>query len=1173
MTAGSIEGAGTFSLGSNQLTVGSNNLSTTVSGVMRGTAGSLVKVGSGTLTLSGTNTYTGATTVNAGALIVDGSISSSSVTTVNSGATLGGSGTVSAALINNGGTFAPGPTGAPGTMTVAGNLTFESAAAYLVQVSPTSATSLFVTDATTIAGTLTANAVGGSCSANQIYPLLISTGPLSGTFSLATTGNFGGATVSLAYSSNEVFLVISGSAGAGPIAWKAAPGTSDWNTGTNWTTNTVPTATDIAQFNASTITTIDIRQANTQVGGLQFNAGAPAYTFNIAGSASGASSLIVSGSGVADISGNAPTFVVRGIPGAPGTLQFTNSATAGDATIITNAFGQTIFSGTSNGGVARFITNAGGVVDFSGTSGLAGRNILTAGSIEGAGTYNLGANLLVVGINGLSTTVSGTINDGGASGGAGGSLVKVGRGTLTLSGSSTYSGSTVILGGTLQAGATNALATNSAFSAGSRGTLDLASFNQTIGSLAGAGDVTLGSATLTTGNDNTSTTFSGSISGSGGLTKIGSGTLTLSGNNSYSGGTAINGGTLAVSTDDNLGRRSGGLAFDGGTLQVAPRFFFSTFSTNRAITLNAGGGTIDTNGNDAALDGTIAGSGALTKIGSGTLTLSGSNTYFGGTAINGGTLAVSTDNNLGSSSGGLAFDGGTLQVVSGFLSTFSTNRAITLNAGGGTFDTNRNDATLGGTISGPGSLTKIGAGTLAVSGSNTYTGATVVAGTLSLTGDISPSSGVFVGPNATLAGTGTAPGVLVAGGTLMPGTSVGTLNVRGSLVFTSAATYLININATTSSLTNVSGTATLTGATVQVVDDRNITKRQVYTLLTATGGITGTFNPDVVGVKNKVELFYNANNVFLCDRCKVSDLIAQQFSVPGSPSTPALAPTNVGQVAGAIDAAIDADVAVPTRFLNLLGLSREQAVNALTQLTGEVHTGAEQAGFQVMDRFLRLMLDPFAESRGAGGGGSAMGFAPERSAALPPDVALAYASVLKEPQAPRGLAAVDRPWNIWAAGYGGRANISGDPNGVGSHDNSVRDYGYAAGLDYRVAPDTTVGFALGGAGTDWSISNALGTGRSDVFQGGLYGSKRWGAAYVSAALAYSSYWMSTDRFVNVFGTDHLTSNFVAHNFGGRIESGFRFATPARSLPTARSRRSACTFQGIARAPHRDQSSR
>ena len=114
---------------------------------------------------------------------------------------------------------------------------------------------------------------------------------------------------------------------------------------------------------------------------------------------------------------------------------------------------------------------------------------------------------------------------------------------------------------------------------------------------------------------------------------------------------------------------------------------------------------------------------------------------------------------------------------------------------------------------------------------------------------------------------------------------------------------------------------------------------------------------------------------------------------------------------------------------------------------------------------------------------------------------------------------------------------------IGSHDASVRDYGYAGGLDYRITPDTTVGFAMGGAGTDWSIANALGTGRSDVFQGGLYGSTRWGAAYVSAALAYASYWMSTDRFVNVFGTDHLTSNFTAHNFSGRIEGGYRFALP------------------------------
>ena len=89
--------------------------------------------GPGTTILTAINTYTGATTVNAGALIVNGSIANSAVT-VNSGALLAGTGTVGAATINSGGTFAPG--NSPGTMTVAGNLAFQSGALYLVQVNP-----------------------------------------------------------------------------------------------------------------------------------------------------------------------------------------------------------------------------------------------------------------------------------------------------------------------------------------------------------------------------------------------------------------------------------------------------------------------------------------------------------------------------------------------------------------------------------------------------------------------------------------------------------------------------------------------------------------------------------------------------------------------------------------------------------------------------------------------------------------------------------------------------------------------------------------------------------------------------------------------------------------------------------------------------------------------------
>ena len=100
---GSIAGAGNYALGSKQLTVGSNNLSTVVSGqitdggVFGGTGGSLVKVGTGILTLSGNNTYTGATTINGGTLDVSNSIAASSLTSVNAGGTLTGAGTVGSA--------------------------------------------------------------------------------------------------------------------------------------------------------------------------------------------------------------------------------------------------------------------------------------------------------------------------------------------------------------------------------------------------------------------------------------------------------------------------------------------------------------------------------------------------------------------------------------------------------------------------------------------------------------------------------------------------------------------------------------------------------------------------------------------------------------------------------------------------------------------------------------------------------------------------------------------------------------------------------------------------------------------------------------------------------------------------------------------------------------------
>src|SRR5947209_4857281 len=184
LVTGSIAGAGTYSIGSQLLTVGGNGTSTTVSGVISGANGRLAKVGTGTLTLSGVNTYTGLTDVIGGTLIVDGSIASSTPISVKPGATLGGVGAVGNTQVL--GTFAPG-SGVPGSSTsVAGTLIVSSGATYVIQVSPGAASSANITGTATLAGTVNAQFVAGSYVARN-YTILTSTGLGGTTFDTLTT--------------------------------------------------------------------------------------------------------------------------------------------------------------------------------------------------------------------------------------------------------------------------------------------------------------------------------------------------------------------------------------------------------------------------------------------------------------------------------------------------------------------------------------------------------------------------------------------------------------------------------------------------------------------------------------------------------------------------------------------------------------------------------------------------------------------------------------------------------------------------------------------------------------------------------------------------------------------------------------------------------------------------
>ena len=100
--------------------------------------------------------------------------------------------------------------------------------------------------------------------------------------------------------------------------------------------------------------------------------------------------------------------------------------------------------------------------------------------------------------------------------------------------------------------------------------------------------------------------------------------------------------------------------------------------------------------------------------------------------------------------------------------------------------------------------------------------------------------------------------------------------------------------------------------------------------------------------------------------------------------------------------------------------------------------------------------------------------------------------------------------------------------------------GIAAGADYRYAPDSLIGFSLGGGHINWSLTDAgQGGGSSDAFMAGVYGRHTFGAGYISGAATYTNYWMRTDRLAALGLPDHLRADFNAEGWGGRLEAGYR----------------------------------
>ncbi len=458
--------------------------------------------------------------------------------------------------------------------------------------------------------------------------------------------------------------------------------------------------------------------------------------------------------------------------------------------------------------------------NYSGGTTISG-GTLTADHADSLGSGDIdNSGVLKVGEGELENILSGS-----------GSLVKTGTGELTLSGDNSYSGGTTITGGTLTADHADSLGSGDIDNSGvlKVGEGDLENTLSGSGSLVKTGT---GELTLSGGNDYSGgTTIIGgtltadhadslgtgavansgvlqvgegelenTLSGSGSLVKTGTGELTLSGDNTYSGGTTIAGGTLTADHADSLG--TGAIA-NSGVLQVG----------------------------EGELENTLSGSGSLVKTGTGELTLSGDNSYSGGTTIIGGTLTADHADSLGT---GAVANSGVLQVGEGELKN---------------------------TLSGTGSLVKIGTGELTLSGDNTYSGGTTIDDGVLIAANVNALSGGDVDNSGTLmldangafelANITTHTGATTA---LAAGSTLG----ASQLTQEDGSTLSIDLGAATDDAVITADSVTLAG-TLNVTGIGSVTdswtpEAYTYTLIDSDSAITSDFDDLTIAGMNREDV-------------------------------------------------------------------------------------------------------------------------------------------------------------------------------------------------------------------------------------------------------------------------------------------------------------------------------
>ena len=730
---------------------------------------------------------------------------------------------------------------------------------------------------------------------------------------------------------------------------------------------------------------------------------------DVIGNGTGGGSLVQLGSGTLVLTNNASP--LGGTTISAGTLQIGSGGTAGSLTGNITDNGTLALDRSDGITLAGGISGNGALVNILGTSVLTNTDTYNGGTTITAGTLQIGAGGTAGSITG-NVTDNGTLafsrSDGVTYAGiisGSGSLIVAGK--LTLTGVNTFNGTTTINSSTtLALTGTGAIAASSLADNGTFDISGITASGTSIISLSGSGAIILGAKTLTITNGGGSYTGSISDGGAGGSVVVASGTESLVGNNSYSGGTVVDANsTLVVASPASLGH--GTVTFLSGSVIK----FTSGGTYTEAGFFNVGAPVFDTGGNVVTWSGQLTGPGDLAVTGAGTLILTNAtNGYAGGTEVYGGAaLQIAADGDIGGVGPlqlGDATTAGILQLGASF--NLASTRTITLNAGGGTIDTQTFSTTVSQAITGTGGLTKLGSGTLTLAGTNTYAGATTVkAGSLLVSGSLGAGA-VGVASGGKLGGTGKVGATTIAsGGILTPGIGgVGTLTVSGALTLASGSTTAMDVTAAAADAVVATGAASLNGTLALSVASGSYAAGTDFKLISAAS-VSGTFatitGNSFSGLNST--LVYSANAVDL----KLSAIAAPPVSfVFGSyGTTPNQVAAGTAVSAGATSGAV---------YTALGGLVTSNAAGvpaALDSLSGEIYPALRTA--MVADsRLIRdAVLDHLAKA-------SADGMVP------------------------------------WGTGFASSGSIDGNGNTATLSHN---DTGLIAGLDMPVGDDLRAGIA------------------------------------------------------------------------------------------------------------------